>query len=501
MFTNNDTNVTKNRNLYIGGSDVPTILGLNKYRTAYQLAREKVGIDKSDFVGNMYTEFGNILEPQIRDYINAVNQTEFFPDTIINKEIMARGNCDGMDRGQNLLLEIKTHGKTLSTKTYIPQMQLYMYLFDLSSSWLALYERPADFDVEFDVERLEIRTVERDEVFIDRILKAIDAFQKRCEWLKDNPGASEHDFSGKTPTKNTGGNNLNELAVKTIEFEPAKVEFNYAELEAILDENLKKYSGLTFTEKDATECRKTITELRKGKRTLDDYRKSTKKQLTESVTVFENQCKELNKKFDEVISPLVEQNDAFEEKRKEEKKVKVQEISEKIIEEFGLDEKHSTELVIEDSYLTKSKTFKSIEEEFSVTAEHLKMKQDKLASDKEIIKSHVELMNERHELDLIESTYINLLDYQEFQEVRDRIESDVEQVLKERKYVAEQALAEEAVAIPPVVEPVIEVTVPVAPVAKEEVFLDVYEVIGTESQLDALEEYMSSQGIEFKVLD
>lgn len=500
MFTNDDKNVTENRNIYIGGSDVPTILGINKYMTAYQLARQKAGIEPSDFKGNAYTEYGNILEPQIRDYINAVNMSDFYPDTIINKEIMARGNCDGIDREHNLLLEIKTHGKTINTKTYIPQMQLYMCLFDLSEGWLALYERPEDFDVEFDSERLEIRTIKRDESYIREILTAIEQFQSRVEWLKENPGASEDDFNAGV-IKTTGGNEMNELAVKTIEFQPAKVEFNYEELEAILDENLKKYTDLTFTEDMAAECRKTITELRKGKKAVDQYRIQTKKQLTESVTAFENQCKDLNKKFDEVINPLVEQNEIFEEKRKEEKRVKVQELLDKVLEEFGLDEKHAAELVIEDGFLTKSKTLKSITEELTTLAEHLKMKQEKRASDEEIIKSHVELMNTKHEMNLIESTYINLLDYQEFQAVRDRIEKDAEEVLARKEVERQKKLdAERAKQAIEVAEPVVP-SEPVEPEADEEVFLDVYEVVGTVTQLNALEEFMNSQGIEFKIIE
>lgn len=502
MFTNNDKNVTENRHIYIGGSDVPTILGINKYMTAYQLARQKAGIEKSDFKGNAYTEFGNILEPQIRDYINAVNETNFYPATKIDEERMIRGNCDGLESNYNMLLEIKTHGKTLDTKTYIPQMQLYMYVFNLVECWLALYERPENFDVEFDSKRLKTRVIKRDDAYIKEILEAIEQFQQRCEWLSKNPGASEDDFNNGYIAKVR--DEMNELAVKTIEFQPAKVEFNYKELETVLDESLKKYSGLTFTEDDATECRKTIAELRKGKRALDQYRLQTKKQLTESVTVFENQCKELNAKFDEVINPLVEQNEAFEVKRKEEKRVKVQAILDKISTEFELDEKRAAELVIEDSYLTKSKTFKSIEEELSTLAEHLKMKQDKRVSDEEIIKSHVELMNTKHEMNLIESTYINLLDFEEFQAVRDRIESDVEEVLEQRR-VEDQLLEEQAALEAKQVEVVqpepTSQTLATTPVTNQEVFLDVYEVIGTESQLDALEAFMKHEGIEFKVLE
>lgn len=62
-----DVNVTENRNLYVGGSDVPTILGINKYKTQYELALEKTGIQPSEFTGNEYTEYGNKLEPQIRE--------------------------------------------------------------------------------------------------------------------------------------------------------------------------------------------------------------------------------------------------------------------------------------------------------------------------------------------------------------------------------------------------------------------------------------------------
>ncbi|MDK8230763.1 YqaJ viral recombinase family protein, partial [Escherichia coli] len=61
-----DKNVTENRNIYVGGSDVPTILGINKYNSQFELAKEKTGIQPSQFTGNEYTAFGNALEPQIR---------------------------------------------------------------------------------------------------------------------------------------------------------------------------------------------------------------------------------------------------------------------------------------------------------------------------------------------------------------------------------------------------------------------------------------------------
>ena len=113
-----DDNVTKKRNVYCGGSDVPTILGINSYKTQFELAKEKIGLVKNDFNGNEYTAFGNVLEPQIRAYINAVNDTNFIEDTFIDEEQKIRSNVDGIDLEENILLEIKTHGVRPTMKIY-----------------------------------------------------------------------------------------------------------------------------------------------------------------------------------------------------------------------------------------------------------------------------------------------------------------------------------------------------------------------------------------------
>ncbi|MDC3412555.1 DUF1351 domain-containing protein [Terrihalobacillus insolitus] len=498
LTTQAGDNVTKNRDKYIGGSDVSIILGLNKYKTKYELALEKIGITKSDFKGNEYTEYGNIMEPQIREYVNIMNGTTFKEDTRIHDDL--RSNTDGYDSEHNLILEIKTHGKTPTIEAYKAQMQLYMYQFVVNEGWLALYERPNDFDTEFDSERLKIKQVPRDNDFIKHMLDAIKDFWEGVEYLKTNLGASEHDFNNRTTKKSVKGDGeVNELQVKTIKFEPAKVEFNYQELESILNENLKRYEGLTFTEDDAAECKKTIAELNKGKKMVDQYRLKTKKQLTEPVTAFENQCKDLNKKFDEVITPLKEQHDSFEEKRKDEKRKKVQVIIDQLVEDIGLQDKYATELIVEDGYLAKSKTMKSIEEELKTVAEHLKMKHDKAESDKQIIHSHVELVNAKNDLKLIESTYINLLDFQEVQDVKARIENDAEKVLEDARKEKEQKEKEERETKSKEYKQVPLSSAPGHIEEDEPTYFELYEVTGTESQLEALEDFMNREEISFKI--
>ena len=58
--------VKQDRDKYIGGSDIPAIMGISQFKTRYQLLREKAGLEQDTFTGNKYTEYGNIMEPKIR---------------------------------------------------------------------------------------------------------------------------------------------------------------------------------------------------------------------------------------------------------------------------------------------------------------------------------------------------------------------------------------------------------------------------------------------------
>lgn len=216
----NDPNVTNKRNLYVGGSDIPTILGINQYKTQYQLAREKLSIVKNEFKDNEYTEYGNILEPQIREYINSINETNFKPATKIDEERKIRSNTDGFDEEAGLILEIKTHGKNPTMNVYEAQMQLYMWHFGVEFGWLALYERPDDFDIEFDVERLQIKLIERDDEYVQKILDAVETFWIRCEYLKDNPEMTEQEFMA------IGQNEITVVARQIEKLELQLVQFN-----------------------------------------------------------------------------------------------------------------------------------------------------------------------------------------------------------------------------------------------------------------------------------
>lgn len=493
-----EPNVTEGRHKYVGGSDVPVILGLSKFKTQYELAQNKMGITKSEFKGNEYTAYGHALEPQIREYINLTTDYEFVETSTINEEHHIRANTDGVDYDARTLLEVKTHGAVPTIEIYKAQMQLYMFVNDLDQGLLALYERDKDFNLEFDSSHLDTSiTVNRDDEYINQILNEIALFWERCAWLKNNPGASEWDYNNCLPENIIPGGKRPmslDLAVKTTKFEPAVIEFNYDEIEHTLVENLKKYQGLTFTEKEAAECKKVIADLRKGKRLVDQYRIKTKKQLTDPVKAFEDQCKALNDKFDSVIDPLLEQSKAFEEKEREAKRIKVEGIVEQVIKDLDLDDDIGGQLVIEDKYLNKSTTLKFVEEDLHEQADRLLEQVKHEQVQKELIKQHVEITNLKLGTELLESAYVHLIGHKENDEIKEIIESDADKVIKEHD--REQEAKRLAVAKKMKEQYDQEVAEKTA-----EKFVEVYEVVGTESQLDKLEAYMSELGVTFEVLD
>ena len=233
---------------------------------------------------------------------------------------------------------------------------------------------------------------------------------------------------------------MNNLQVKTTELKPAVITFNHEEISRELDATLEKYANLVFTEENTTDLRNTIAEIRKGQNALNRYRIDTKKELNEPANEFDATVKELDKKFDTVLKPLIKQQAEFEETRRKEKRKVVQEIIDEIIEEFELDHLRQEELEIIDSYLTKSKSIKSITDELTSQATLLKAQQDKEKADKDTIETTVKLANAENELSLSVEAYIRLLDYQDVEKVKEQINNDAKKEVEARELAVKREL-------------------------------------------------------------
>lgn len=225
---------------------------------------------------------------------------------------------------------------------------------------------------------------------------------------------------------------MNELQVKTIKLEPAVVEFNKNEIEQELNKHLEKYRNLTFTEENTAELRKTLAELRKGKEAVNRYRIDTKKELTAPVTEFENDLKKLAEQFETVIAPLDKDLKEYEERRRAEKELEVQGIVEEIVTEFSLLGQYAERIEIKPSYLTKSKSLKSIEEDIRMQAKLLEAEQVKFESDCQIVESTVKLVNAEHNVNFSPEPYIRLLEFNDVADVKKQILDHAQKESKKR---------------------------------------------------------------------
>lgn len=206
-------NVTIDRQKYVGGSDLPSILGLNaKYGTSvFEFAKQKAGIIPNPFKGNQFTKYGQVMEPVIRDYINAKYQVNYLEDTTVDSERGYRGNTDGIDRNADIpILEVKTFGEELDVEYYTPQCQFYMETFNVDAVRLVGYKRPADFytgmdydlengdsyfNYEFDDNRIVEHIIHRDKKLWEKIEERIIAFKNAVSELKANNDMSEDYFN------------------------------------------------------------------------------------------------------------------------------------------------------------------------------------------------------------------------------------------------------------------------------------------------------------------
>ena len=185
--------VRTDRNKYIGGSDIPIIMNISPFKKRFDLLLEKADLLENEFEGNIYTEYGNILEPKIREYINKLKDTNYIEYKKIDGNI--RCHLDGFNYVS--VLEIKTTSqvrkKVSSYKKYLVQLLFYMQQTNVEKGLLAVYERPKDFSEEFDEERLQMFDIDikdYDELLKD-INTAVKKFMEDLEKIKENPFIEE----------------------------------------------------------------------------------------------------------------------------------------------------------------------------------------------------------------------------------------------------------------------------------------------------------------------
>ncbi len=183
--------IKNNRRKYIGGSDIPTLMGYSKFNSYDKLLNSYI-TGEFDFSSNEYTEYGNLMEDKIRNYVNGFLGLNCKPAYRIKKDKKIRCNTDGYDRENKVIMEIKTNnGKHSNTFDYELQMQLYMWAFNVKKGYLVQYERPKEFytgtlfelhntpkyfDLTFNPSNIKIKEIKRSIPLYRKILKQINIF-------------------------------------------------------------------------------------------------------------------------------------------------------------------------------------------------------------------------------------------------------------------------------------------------------------------------------------
>lgn len=162
----------------IGGSDVATILGLNKWKSAYQLWLEKTGQVELDHTDSEPAYWGNVLEEvvakefQERTGLKVRRRNQVFEHPL---HPFLRANIDRDVVGEKAVLECKTANQFLAKEwegeeiplSYLCQVQHYMNVMNYDHAYIAVL---------IGGQKFVWKRIERDQELIDMITERLVDF-------------------------------------------------------------------------------------------------------------------------------------------------------------------------------------------------------------------------------------------------------------------------------------------------------------------------------------
>lgn len=196
----------------IGGSDIPTLLGINPFKDLYTLLLEKCKFKDVDFEDNDFTEYGKLIEPLIRDYLNETmfKENPIEPYDFWENELGFVSRTDG--KNTDTIVEIKStsvvHTNPDEYMNYLCQLIFYIWRLSLRDNFtyrgiLAIYKRPTDFrnqlpnKVVFDPKNLQVFEVNFDsykDSLLVNIKTSIDNFDYYVTRLYEDPFLTEDEL-------------------------------------------------------------------------------------------------------------------------------------------------------------------------------------------------------------------------------------------------------------------------------------------------------------------
>lgn len=174
----------------IGASDASVIMGLNPWKTPRQLWEQKINGTEDET--NYAMQRGTDLEPIARDLYNKKTGLIFTPGVAVNDEYEWQfASMDGLDACNMTAIEIKCGGADLHEKAsfgivpeyYNAQLQHQMEVCNLMHITYVSYDGKTMHEI----------LVDRDQKFIDKMLKAEEDFYE-CMITKTPPDLTDRDY-------------------------------------------------------------------------------------------------------------------------------------------------------------------------------------------------------------------------------------------------------------------------------------------------------------------
>lgn len=177
----------------IGGSDVATILGLNKWKSPYQLWLEKTGQINLEESDSEPAYWGNVLEEVVaREFCERTGKKVRRRNQVFEHEEypFLRANIDRDVVGENALLECKTANQFLAKDwdgeeiptSYLCQVQHYMNVMNYDHAYIAVL---------IGGQKFIWKRIERDQKIIDMITERLVEF-----WESNVLGGTEPPIDG-----------------------------------------------------------------------------------------------------------------------------------------------------------------------------------------------------------------------------------------------------------------------------------------------------------------
>jgi putative phage-type endonuclease len=171
----------------IGGSDCAIIMGLSPFKTAFSLWLEKTGQVKAKPIENEYVEWGNLLEPVIRDKFRRATGFEVYENNFVLQHddfewMLANIDGEVVDpdmKGERGILEIKTTSERNKKDWevgppdyYMLQIQHYLGVTDYKYAYVAVLIGGHHF---------KYFKIDRNDYVIDQIISAEKEFWHMVE--------------------------------------------------------------------------------------------------------------------------------------------------------------------------------------------------------------------------------------------------------------------------------------------------------------------------------